>query len=705
MSYQNFAIEISALPDGKYRIEVQSPVGEASVDAASRFTPEELASYLQIFSREKRVPRQEELNAARDFGQRLFNFVFHASSDISSAYFASLRDAGTSDGLRIRLTVDKAGALSGLPWEFLRDPVNDYLALSRRTPIVRHPQQLNSRPPATISLPLRVLVMISAPQDFPALDVEGEWTRLQEATAPLRERGLLQLDRLEAATLIALQRRLRAEDYHVLHYVGHSDYDPASQQGLLVFENERDPGKGQIISGTALSREIAEESTVRLVVLNSCHSASRPPADALAGIASSIVTRGIPAVVAMQFAITDGAAKAFAEEFYRTISDLMPLDAAMSEARRAIANRVGNSEWATPVLFMRSEDGVLFRTEAKTSGAIPTPPLPTPVVTPQRDNRNRSLSILTLILLLIALGVSVLSLTVFNPPAPTPTPTTTLVPIALPDLQIGNLRTSTRNPIPGQIFILSISITNAGAADSGAFDWAWDASTTPPILTNSLSGHIDNIPPGASKNISFPFSYGWWGTYNSQLRVDAQTQVNESDESNNFRFFQVSMANVPFEVDFSLLPTNLLVEPPLTLDPALFDLWNLHLAVNAASNPDCADTPLLLVEQDDDILLTVGGDDPDCQRLPLSITVLRAPVSAALLEIIPAANGTATYTYYSDDDGQQVLFASPAIDVQAGEKVQLTPGDATARRIQRIDVSAPGQVVRLTRLLLSPPNP
>ena len=211
-------------------------------------------------------------------------------------------------------------------------------------------------------MPLRVLVMISAPQDFPALDVEGEWQRLQEATAPLRERGLLQLERLDTATLIALQRRLRAEDYHIFHYIGHSDYDPASQQGVLVFENERDNNKGQIISGTALSRELAEESTVRLVVLNSCHSANRPHADALAGISSSLVARGIPAVVAMQFAISDGAAKAFAEEFYRAISELMPLDAAMSEARRAIANRVGNNEWATPVLFMRSDDGVLFQT-------------------------------------------------------------------------------------------------------------------------------------------------------------------------------------------------------------------------------------------------------------------------------------------------------------------------------------------------------
>ncbi len=692
MSYHNFAVEVAALPNGKYRIAVQSPIGEASTDADSPFTSDEIASFLQILSREKRVPRAEELSTARDFGQRLFAFLFHSSSEISNAYFGSLLDSNKSDGLRIRLTVEQAGALSALPWEYLRDPANDFLALSRRTPVVRYTQQLNTRPPAAISLPLRVLVMISAPQDFPALDVEGEWQRLQEATAPLRERGLLELERLDTATLIALQRRLRAEDYHVFHYIGHSDYDPASQQGVLVFENERDNNKGQIIGGEALSRELAEESTVRLVVLNSCHSATRPPADALAGLASSLVTRGIPAVVAMQFAISDGAAKAFAEEFYRTISDLMPIDAAMSEARRAIANRIGNNEWATPVLFMRSDDGVLFKTANIAAVKIPTAQTP--------SSRALIFGALALLIVLVA-AIYGIGRSVFIPPTPTPT----LAPLLLPDLQIGSLRTSPRNPAPGQIFILSITITNAGQADTGAFNWSWDASTTPPVLSNSLGDRIANIPPGASKNISFPFSYGWWGTYNSQLRVDSDSEIAESDKSNNFKFFEVDMSSEPFELDFSRLPSNQLVDPPLTLDAGTFATWNLRFALDTRSQPDCAETPLELVDQDGDIVLTVGGDDAVCKALPISITVLRAPVSAAMLEIIPAAAGTATYTYYGDAAGQQVIFQSPPVDLQAGRLTRLSPGDDASRQIQRIDVSAPDQVIRLTRLLLSPPNP
>ncbi len=684
MSYQNLAVEVTALPNGRYRIAVQSPVGEASAEADPPLTPDEISLLLKILSREQRVSREEETRAARDFGQRLFAFLFRSSSELSNAYFASLRESKADDGLRLRLSVEGAGDLSGLPWELLRDPSNDFLALSRRTPLVRYTQQLNTRPPTTISLPLRVLVMISAPKDFPELDVEGEWQRLQDATNDLRARGLVELERLENATLIALQRRLRGGVYHVFHFIGHSHYDPASQQGVLAFENEQDNSKGQIVSAAALSRELAEESTVRLVVLNSCHSARRSPTDSFAGIASSLVTRGIPAVVAMQFAITDGAAKAFAEEFYRAIAEMLPLDAAMSEARRAIANRVGNSEWSTPVLYLRAADGVLFQP------AMATEAQGRRWFTPRMIALGLA-ALFALWLLIFSAG------RLFAPPAP-PTPTAT--PSALPDLQVGNLRISPRNPAPGQLFILSIPITNAGSAPSGSFSWAWDASSTNPVMQNSLFGEIDNIAPGASKNISFPFSYGWWGTYSSQLRVDWSSRVAESDELNNNKFLEVVTSQLPFEVDFSRLPSNVLTDPPMPFTAALFAPWNLNFGVAADG---CAQTPLALLEQNEDVLLAPETDDDACRTQPLSTLVLRAPVSAALVEIVPEAAGNASFTYYADTAGTQPVFESQAVAVEAGRTVALSSAAAGGRGIRRIDVSVPGQAVQITRVVLSAP--
>ena len=70
---------------------------------------------------------------------------------------------------------------------------------------------------------------------------------------------------------------------------------------------------------------------------------------------------GIPAVVAMQFKVTDSAAIQLAESFYRAVALGKPVDHALTTARRMVeADEEYNFEWGTPVLFMRSPDGYLF---------------------------------------------------------------------------------------------------------------------------------------------------------------------------------------------------------------------------------------------------------------------------------------------------------------------------------------------------------
>jgi hypothetical protein len=123
------------------------------------------------------------------------------------------------------------------------------------------PRRLTLRRLPPITYPVRVLVATAAPANFPPLDIDGELARLQTATADLQARGLIELERLEHASLIALQRRLRAKDYHVFHFIGHSDYDAANKQGVLAFEDETDPQKASIITGISLGREIGEETT------------------------------------------------------------------------------------------------------------------------------------------------------------------------------------------------------------------------------------------------------------------------------------------------------------------------------------------------------------------------------------------------------------------------------------------------------------
>lgn len=702
MGYLNFAVDVSSLPNGRYRVRVSSPVGEASADLDPPFTSQELDAYLAILGRTARDSRAKEADTAREFGTRLFDFLIRQNNDINAAYIASLERAGSS-GLRLRLTVENAGDLRHVPWEYVRDPNRDFLALSRLTPIVRYTAQLDVRPPAALTYPIRVLVMISAPADFPALDVAGEWTRLNEATADLQQRGLMILERLDSATLIALQRRLRRGEYHIFHFIGHSDYDAETGQGLLIFERENDESRAQVISGASLARELGEETSLRLVVLNSCHSARRPDSDVLRGISSSLVARGIPAVVAMQFAITDSAAKAFAEEFYRVLAEMSPIDTAVSEARRAIDNRVQSIEWATPVLFMRSESGVLFTASAPDETRPVIKRVDSRIADQTRPASPRTpltyaLFALTAVIALILIAGLLRAIT----PAPTPTAQPTIDPATQPDLRVGSMRLSPRRPAPGQIFTLSVTLTNAGSVDSGAFGWSWDASA---VLLDAVEGRIESIPPGASKSISFPYSFGWWGEFNSIFNLDVESEVAESDERNNRRPFPIMLANdLPFIVDFSLLPNNTVVETPLRLVGDEFFAWNLDFSVGSFATPACMDAPLDLLEANpDDVILSLSADaDPLCAAQSLNITIIESPVADARIEIIAAQAGIASLRFYSNPSGGTPIFESPSIPVSAGEVALLGAFDDQPRLIRRIEITLDNQPVRLTGLTLLP---
>jgi WD40 repeat protein len=74
----------------------------------------------------------------------------------------------------------------------------------------------------------------------------------------------------------------------------------------------------------------------------------------------------------MQYEITDEAAIEFSRSFYEALADRLPVDAVVAEARTAI--KMGSAlEWGTPVLYMRSEDGLIFDVLATISRTRATP--------------------------------------------------------------------------------------------------------------------------------------------------------------------------------------------------------------------------------------------------------------------------------------------------------------------------------------------
>ena len=90
----------------------------------------------------------------------------------------------------------------------------------------------------TVDGPLRILAVISSPINLEELDVDAEERRLREALAPRVESGLVVIDRLPSATLGDLGDWLRRHSTHVIHFVGHGDFDARLREGVVYFQDE-----------------------------------------------------------------------------------------------------------------------------------------------------------------------------------------------------------------------------------------------------------------------------------------------------------------------------------------------------------------------------------------------------------------------------------------------------------------------------------
>lgn len=371
INYLDFDIQIQSTGSGYRSRVLKSPAGEASSSFGPIFSDVELENYQLKLGRPRRGSRRAglpETEVARNLGDRLFASAF--GDEVRSCLRRSLDLAlQQQSGLRVRLRLNDAPELADVPWEYLHDQMMDqFLALSLDTPLVRYLDLAGSVQPLKIELPLRVLVMISSPTDYPQLDSEREWELLQQALRDLVASGLVVVDRLEDATLATLRAMLRRQDFHVLHFIGHGYFDRQIDCGVLMLEDSTK--RGRSVTGDELGVLLHDHRSLRFAILNACEGARGSIHDPFSGVAQRLVQQGIPAVVAMQFEISDQAAITFGKEFYAALADGYPVDAALAETRKAIFFAEGTGlEWGTPVLYMRSPDGVVFEPQAPAPAA------------------------------------------------------------------------------------------------------------------------------------------------------------------------------------------------------------------------------------------------------------------------------------------------------------------------------------------------
>jgi hypothetical protein len=361
---------------GVYYLTCHSPFGETNFQLDVPDPDGDLARRLQAV--ETNVLRSGAQLVTRGSAGRLEAPVRRLGTELCDAllhdesrelFEISLRHA-ESNRVPFQLMLRIRGStLAQLPWEFLYDRRRgDYLALN--LPVVRYLDVMKPLAPVTVQLPLRILGVISRPEDRDQLDTAAERNALSAALAPLGT-DLVQLHWLEGSGWEDLWRAARTEPWHILHFIGHGGFDDSRGEGFLEFV---DPGGGaRQIYATDLGRLLHDNTSLRLAVLNACESGRAAGADTFSSPAASFIRRGFPAAVAMQYEISDPAALVFAQALYGAIAAGQPLDRAVTDARTTVQmSQPGSLEWGTPVLYLRSTSAKVF--EVRDASAPVTAP-------------------------------------------------------------------------------------------------------------------------------------------------------------------------------------------------------------------------------------------------------------------------------------------------------------------------------------------
>jgi len=373
MDYEDLLIELRAEPAGGYSVRmVRSPAGESEAEPLGvPLAPEEidrLGEAMGRAARDLQRPSPEAVGEAAlgAIGDRLFRSLF--TGTVRNRYHESLGRVLVpgGSGLRVRIGMGlknpAMAPLHAIPWEYLRSPEDGhFLSLSRDLSLVRYLDLglPGERPP--VAPPLSILAIAGDDPARSDLALAQEQRALERAWS---EGGAVRIRLLARASLEALRDELLAREHHVLHFMGHGGFDPLAGEGSLALCDE--DGRRVLVSGAELAAHLRDRTSLRLVFLNACWTARAISSGPYAGVATALVGAGVPAVLAMQFAVSDAAALAFSRSFYRRLARGDTIDAAVTEGRMAIRRlRHPIAEWGTPVLFERLASGRIVRSRSR----------------------------------------------------------------------------------------------------------------------------------------------------------------------------------------------------------------------------------------------------------------------------------------------------------------------------------------------------
>src|SRR6266487_906411 len=369
----NFDIRIHPGNGREYPIVAINPSGERiQITMHFPFDEVELKDYLYdlrlaVLNPTKnphRVLAQKE-QRLQDFGKRLFDALI--TGEIRDLYDAHQQYISTQPSihLTLRLCIEPH-ELASLPWEFLYDSSKGaYVCLIHNISIIRYTEIPNPSAQLKLKPPLRILGMIANPSDQDPIDRDHEKSLVEKALKDLKKKGLVKItwfdetSRPEKQTWDELQKNLSEGPWNAFHVIGYGRFEPSIDDGQIALTTDK--GQTHWLDAKKMALTFADHQSLQLIVLNASEGARGTERDIFSTTAATLTTQGIPAVLSMQYKITDQAKRKFICAFYTGLANGISIDVVVAEARKAINSGAFSSlEFGTSVLSTCSADNVLF---------------------------------------------------------------------------------------------------------------------------------------------------------------------------------------------------------------------------------------------------------------------------------------------------------------------------------------------------------
>lgn len=124
-----------------------------------------------------------------------------------------------------------------------------------------------------------------------------------------------------------------------------------------------------------------------------------------------------------------------------------------------------------------------------------------------------------------------------------------------PDLYVTSFSVSPVNPVQNRVATINVGITNKGTGASGAFIVQWRSDRN--IQTGPSQPVIPGLAAGATKFLSFEYSFPRSGNFTTVVQVDTANSVDEIDEANNLEILALTVLRPGID----LVITNFTLDP------------------------------------------------------------------------------------------------------------------------------------------------